>query len=274
MSNGPVKQYLNCLKYDIRQGIVRRFGIYALFALFMAAAAADAALELREYVGAPSVTDILTKLFFGLPKDWHQVSDKFEVPFLYLTIYFLASLLGCSYLRRDMREQGSMRIVRCRMRWVWWLSKCTWGILSSAVVFLLVFVSVWLTAGIMGNWGTALGSGIDEALRLPFIDKSPARVFFFVLLTGFITMAAINQLQLLIQLLMSPAIALTVVLTVLIVSAYAFSPFLIGNNLMLCRSSLFIEDGINGVTAAVSAVPLWTAGLLAGGVIIERKNIF
>ncbi len=86
-------------------------------------------------------------------------------------------------------------------------------------------------------------------------------------------MTALNQLIVTLQMAFSPIAGYLAALSVIIVSAYYFTPFLPGNNFMMLRTILFKEDGIAFNEGIITAAVIWIVSVLTGRIIVKRKDI-
>lgn len=107
----------------------------------------------------------------------------------------------------------------------------------------------------------------------PTLSLSGSQVIGLTLLLPLAFLISAALLQLLLSLVIPPVFAFFVTLSVLIVSAFVNSPFLIGNYAMALRSSRFIEGGVVLAHGFLIFAALAVVVFVIGFYEIKRINI-
>lgn len=197
---------------------------------------------------------------------------------LFLTLLILYTTLD--YSAESLRGFGLQTLVRCRARWLWWVSRF---VLIAAVTTISLFVVVCT----VGLWGLATGASFSTvihseslqlvSLGLDYLVSSEADglPFFAGLFLAFESLAF---MQLAVGFAFGPSVAFAALLSYLICSAYTSHCALLGNALMLLRWDGMVKGGVSVASSALVSLVIMVACLLIGGFwfwradFIERKG--
>lgn len=161
----------------------------------------------------------------------------------------------------------------------WWLSKWTWLFLNSLILFLTYIVTIVLFSICKGvPFALASSPDMTDLLYINYwdyisISLSGNKVKLISIMLPFLVLFSLSTLQLLFTLIISPMFSFFLILSVLIVSAFATSPFLIGNYAMSQRSTFMIKNGVNpceGIWILVIAILII---FIVGAVMFKRTDI-
>ena len=95
----------------------------------------------------------------------------------------------------------------------------------------------------------------------------------YIWILGYVTLLALSQFLVLCQMCLSPVAGYVVYIAVITASAYYVKWFMMGNNFMLLRTAVFRQDGIELVFGIVFCGILWGIEVLAGNIIIRKKDV-
>lgn len=262
-----------CLRYDIVEGIVKMFPLYMIEIVLVLLFCASAALRFQEILAAPGVLELSSVIFEGMEEyEYVKGGPGFQIPMTYFSFVLLSGILAAYYPKREWSLRGNMYILRYRNKSVWWVSKCVWCALQMFVYYGIAFLTVWIFAGIGGNWGLELRQETGMAC-LGFLDASALEIFCYVYLLGMVTAIAVNQMIVTLQMIVTPILGYLCALALAVASAYYFTPYLAGNHYMLLRTILFREDGISAGGAFGKVFVLWVFFLVLGHIAIRKKDV-
>lgn len=270
------------IQYDLRSGIGSCWLKYAISALIFFIVCFDLwkNVHVSQMISNSSITfaDYLLYAFKGMnvfKPNLNDPENSFQVPAFWLLInLYLAYLVG-DYPSRDLGGYGKQILIRSKTRGQWWLGKVTWNAVSVLIYYAigyLVMIGFSLATGrVSGNPSVDIAryflsmevSGLNGTCWIPAAIIQPI-----------LASLSICLIQMTISLFMKPIMSFAAIACILVASAYYFTPFLIGNCLMIARSSLVRPDGIGFVFAAFLTVLLSAAAVVIGGMKFQRMDIF
>lgn len=259
---------LNCVKYDLKEGIVKNWYLYLIEIFLVAIFSVNAFFRLNNNPGALEISLIV---FSGMDEYDPLISPIFQIPMEYLAITLFAGIFVCHYPKKEWKLRGSQFICRYGNTDTWWLSKVVWNFLQGIFIYLAAFIVIYIVAVIGGNTGFSVSC--EQPYSGMLLNNSSMTVFLYCYILGAATIIAINQIVVTLQMIFSPVAGYISVIIIVVVSAYYFKPYLPGNNLMLLRTQLFREDGIVFYKGLLWAFAIWLVCVLAGKIVLNRKDI-
>ena len=228
---------------EFRRGIIRKVQLLAvlqfLFLSFFFW------ISKRNLAEKPLLGDYLFYFFCGIPPIQNNQSGTFSLPTMWLQIFACALYVNLSYPLCDLTKEGEQILVRCGSRRKWYMSKCIWNLSAS--------IAYYLSAVLSANFMTLITGGNAVLDFHPdfFIHLTSASYratitvqekLLAIVVLPVTAIAAINMLQMTLSFIFKPVYAFITCMTVLIAGIFFASPFLVGNNVMLLRSSLLFVD--------------------------------
>jgi hypothetical protein len=197
------------------------------------------------------VGDYFVYCMAGIEPFQRATGQEFQFPIPWLLFWGCIFLGTLSYPRRDLTSYGQQILIRMDRRTSWWISKCIW-ITVNSILTLLVYALVILLFALASGIPLLFENQPELTLSLftnyyelaPTLSLSTIQVIGLTLLLPLAFLISVALLQLLLSLIIPPMFAFFLTLSVLIVSAFVNSPFLIGNYAMVLRSSCLIVDGV------------------------------
>lgn len=258
------------IQHDFMIGLLRNWLKY-LFGVFIFLVPCVMLNNMTDYYELqPSFMDYLINIFKGMEIYVPDPSNPFIVPinFLIFNVY-LAFIVG-SYPLKDLYSTAQNVLIRSKTRWRWWLSKCIWNTVSVIVYYLLLYVTVFVFAGLTGKLSMAPTEVSWNYLSINVVGATVEELIVAVAIIPIVTSVAISIFQMALSFIANPTISYLFVVVVFVASAYYFNPALIGNYPMLLRSELVMEGGIEqplviGVCLAIVVVSI------VGGYFYFRK---
>lgn len=269
------RDLINCIKYDIKEGIYKKYFYYITFMIAIILIGLDASTKLKLNIDNPGFFDILLKIMEG-NKEFVYVKggEAFEMPFNYFIIFVLMGFGSAYYANKEWHLRGSLYIIRYRDKYSWWISKSIWNIINVFILYLFLIIGILLTCVITGGLEKSLHEGIYYALINPIQLKGTGNIILNVLVIGFLTIVALNQLQITIQMLLSPIVGFLTYLIIIISSAFYLSPFFPGDYLMVVRGEISRTDGVNVVQGIILMSFIWIISFVIGIKSMKKRDIF
>ena len=268
------KKLLQILKFDLTQGILHRWYVYILAALAVVLFAVDRWQHLRLIIEHPGTMDIFTDLFLGMEEYIPMEKENgFEIPYRYFTIFVLMGLSASQYACREWKERGRLYLLPYGDKRIWWAGKCIWNLCNTALLYLTGIATVWLVAEVGGNAGFGVSEDLSEALGYMLLNPHKNTIFLYTIVLGMAAVAALNQMQITLQVIFSPVWGFLIYISVLISSVYYLSLYFMGNYFMLLRTRLFLEDGISFAPAIMISVLVWAVFVIIGIIGVQRKDV-
>lgn len=261
--------WFNVFGHDIRGGILRRR--YLLVPVLFCIPCFDCMRRLNGYAG--SWVDYLMHCFRGsLPS---ADIGSFEFPILWLLILGGCMFLNLDYPLNDLTDAGLQVIVRTRRRRDWFLSKCAWNLLSCAVYVLLGALTALLFALIFGGNASLINTpgAAERTLSIYVMDSLPiGQALLVAVVLPYLTIAALNMLQMSLSLVMKPIFSFLICICMLISSAFYATPFLLGNGAMVVRNGILVEGMLDPRTTALTCLGFIILSIIIGIVRFQRMD--
>lgn len=113
----------------------------------------------------------------------------------------------------------------------------------------------------------------DDVFLQPINMTEGKELFAYSWVLGCITLVALNQMLLTLQMLFTPVVGYLTYIATIIMSAFYFTKYLPGNSLMLLRTALFDERGVNFGWGVVYAGILWFIFFSLGAIFMKKKDV-
>ena len=217
--------------------------------------------------------DYLLNMLHGMKHFVASSGGEFEIPITFLGIGILTAFIIGNYAVKDLSACGIQIITRSRSRNNWIISKILWN----SIVVILIYLCIVIVAYILGGGGIVptelICSKILDFSNVNTRGISNGTLCMLTILLPLVTSMAISQLQMSISLIVSPIAGFFVAITIMFLSAYITSPYLLGNYWMIQRSSIFLNGGVNMVTGFVVDVIVILVSIICDIFYFKRKNI-
>lgn len=155
---------------------------------------------------------------------------SYKFPTIWLIMQAFMLLVVNGYTSGDLEEHGSVMIVKSRSRAGWWLSKCVWCMFSTLLAYVIYYIPMFL---IFAWRGIPMKMHLTKRLVTTsvegFLNWKTADVCAVVLFIPVAVMMFLCLLQMLLEVVWSPAVAIILLLVIQGISAYKQSVFLWGN---------------------------------------------
>ncbi len=269
----------NHIRFDLTYGLFRRemWGKYIIWLGFFALASLDFAGELVS-IEATQYTygDYLLRIFGGMREYVPAPGEPFEIPYLWLINHVGILYFTLHYMHDDLEGTGWQMILRSGNRTGWWLSKCVWNAAVVVVLYLIAWGTVFLLAGLNhAVWSFGISPFMAEIMAPGPCQLISAswQVTLEITILPLLATLAVSQVQMLLCLMLRPAVSYVVSIVLFLSSAYKLSPFLPGNYAMALRSDKIISNGVSQMTGIEIHLFLILASVVLGNLLFQKYNI-
>lgn len=278
-------RFIRNIAFDIRNGIIRHFMLFLLPALITGIASADCVRRINGYletfgVKKSTVTygDIWCYLYGGMEKFVPAPGNAFRFPAIWTILFSICSIVVLTYTTNDMLGTGAHVMVAGGSRGKWWFSKVIWNVLSTLMyhgITLIVSLIVCIFSGIR------IGNGINAELQISLNEiadmnstfKTVSVITPAIFIMPVIISVAMNLLQQMLTLFISPGYAFICTGVLMMASVYIMSPLLPFNYAMALRMSEMYEGGVKHMYGILCAVLIITVSVMVGYIRFLRYDI-
>lgn len=221
----------------------------------------------------PSMMDIVLYMLKGI-KEYIPGEEKFIIPYAWMSTQFLCAFVIFNSINNDLESYGLNMLVFSKNRTMWWLSKCSFSIVVTMIVYAVVYVSAFFISGIYGGGFNFTQQYFEQITGISYngIKEIPIMVFLFTM--PVVTSITLNIFQMVTELAAGALFSIMLNMAVCIMSVYFMTPLLIGNFSMVLRNTLIVgNEGIDSVWGICAELILVIALVLLGNCIFKRKDI-
>lgn len=197
---------------------------------------------------------------------------RFRLPSAWLLTLLSICFVTSTYPYRDLMGFGRNLLISSGSRWRWWLSKCTWvtvTALTSCLALILVCAAFSLLLG--GDLSLSLGKEAADSMRI-WVDSGQSRHLLGFALCWLCAVPSVCLLQLVLSLAIKPVLSFGATGLVLLMSAYYFSPLLLGNYIMVARTRSIIASGTSPLAGIALSILIAGASVVIGGTFFSKLD--
>ncbi|NCE98234.1 hypothetical protein [Emergencia sp. 1XD21-10] len=253
-------KYIRLLCFDLVHGLLQKPLLFAAPVIICLTSCLDlsartAAFASMDYFGdeiKASFGDFVMYIYGGLGP-FPELSDS---PVRWAAVFLVLCFLTLQYPYQDMQGVGQQILIRTKSRTAWWLSKCSWNLLSAAVYHSMIF----LTAGLFcaGSKNAVFTGKIHKALLYEVFRVEKSQMAqdvepwsFAMLFVPVFVSFGVSLAQMVLSLYLKPVFSFFGVALIMVSSAYCVSPYLIGNYAMTMRYEEVVISGVSQTTGLV-----------------------
>lgn len=269
-------KYIKLLRFDLSEGLVKKYKTYIVFAALIIITFFDCRIRCNIDGVRYSYGEYLMYIFGGSKSYEVTSSSPFILPYLWLLTHLLILYFTLNYSPSDLSGHGQQTIYRSGSRLAWWLSKCSWQIISVAMYYAASWIVLLLLSLIDNSDITTIVTHqvfIRVSLEQTCIMPETTDLSIQLMLMPFLFTASMGLLQLTLCLIVKPIFAYIISVLVCISSSYVQSPLLFGNYAMAIRSDNVISDGMNTTVGIISMLTLSALCIVAGALRFRRYDI-
>lgn len=284
---------LSDMRYGIPSAAPRLVAVAAAGALVFFLSFVRTRVYLPHMEGALTLGENVLCVWRGmLPYD-PASGEPFPFPMHWFTLLAAMLYVVLDYPVRDLDGMGTSLIVAARGRWAWWLAKCLWAVACGLLCWLIplalcaaiaVADGGGLTLAVRPGLAAVLDAGdsarileATEALvatqgasvssEAAFCDLSaPVAVSLTALF-------AVMLVQTAVSLLVHPFAGLFASMSALFLSAYFDVWWLPGNYLMLARSEVLLDGGVDPAVGCLLSFVIAALCVVLGGAVFNLKDL-
>jgi len=275
-----IKKIFFIVKTDIIEGIIKRWYFYVVLIMIISSFCALLNYQTDElnsiYLSdfKPTITDYWLHLFKGMQIYIPTPTSKFELPIIWLMLNLYLAIIIAKYPTTDLYGFGKYILMQSKDRSNWFLGKCIWTVICVLFFYFLLYITTFVFAFFSGNLSFEITNEIcSEILKYNFIAFNITSILLYVLFLPVTTSIALCIIQLILELVLKPIYSFLIIVSILVASAYFYTPFLIGNASMMLRSSLVLDNGLNGFYSFTIDIIITIMAIVSGCVYFKRIDI-
>lgn len=270
-------KFLKVLKHDLSIGISANISKYIIIIIYLSVLC----IKFFTNISAQSVMmdgntiDCIIYIFKGIRVYIPENGEPFSIPFDWLIIQSLISLLVVQYPTQDLYTYGMQMLIRTRNRCTWWLSKCIWNIVSVFIFYIISFALAVVFSAIFGNISMIPDNQVNVLINSINLENIRVDLYFYltVLTLPFLTSVAVSLFQMMLAFLINPIISFLFIMSLMSASAFCHSYFLFGNYSMLLRNEEFYINGFDNRLIIIVSMVLITVSIFVGLIYFVKIDI-
>jgi hypothetical protein len=220
------------------------------------------------------VLDFFMNVFAGCDPFDPEANKGVDIPITWFSFNVLPYLFVGLYITNDLQTSADTFILRVKSRYLWWLSKIVWCVVSSTLYYLLFFVISTAFTLFSGNFSLTQNSLItEEFLELSTYGKSMTEIFISSVLLPWMITTCHMTFDAIISITFGPVVAFLMIVCFMTTSVFYCSEFLPFNFSMLIRTDFCAINNISIYTELEVAFLIIVICLFLGLPINKRKNI-
>ena len=269
--------FIKILKFDIKNGIIKRIWLYAILFLFFWLV--DFVLFMQRMnmgVDTPKLIEqkltIGDMLLYALGGAKHFVIEEtvaFPFPVQWMLVILIIAFTSLRYPVDNLSGYGRHIIILSGSRRAWWISKCVWLMINVCIYYFIMLLSAASFALFVGaECNLNINEFLLRLLMLNFRELVPMPWNIVVpLLLHIFTVYVLCMLQMLLSFFIRPLMSFFITSAILVFSLFFSSPFLIGNLAMPLRTENITTDepisiGLGFVLCLSLCIVIFVIGLI------------
>lgn len=272
-----ISNLLLLIKHDIFEGILKKWKFFIIAVLFFMFVSAVFVIKTNYYFNyndievKRGVLDFLFNIFIGNEPFEPEEKKGIKISIIWFVFHALIFSLIGFYLNDDLKRSSTTLLLRVKSRKLWWTSKFIWSILSTVFYFSLCLIVLMVFGKLSLSANNMLALDFFN-INLNSVKEDMLFIVSFIL--PLIVSMAMSAFNAMLSLVIKPLYSYIIVLSIIAVSAFYKSPFLIFNFSMISRNEIF--SGGNGITilnGVLFSLFLMIVSYLLGLHIIKKRNI-
>ena len=114
---------------------------------------------------------------------------------------------------------------------------------------------------------------LKEQMEEMLLTDNSGVIMGYCFFLGFCVMLAINQIEMVLQLICPSVVGFLFMMSILILSFCTETPLMPGNYLMLCRTAIFEGGKTNLIFGCIYMLIIWLLFVFTGKIIMENKDL-
>ena len=272
-------RYIKLLWFDIRRGLLGKpllFTIPIIVSLIACFNLANRVAALKGYF-KEGFADFIIYIYGGMDIYTPDLGNPFRFLVRWSIVFLSIAFITLNYPYKDMHTYGQQILIRTKGRTEWWLSKCSWNIISVLIYHGLIFLTVisfciFAKSNITGTINKKLLYTVFQTAAYHMTPGTAVWTFTMPLTPVFVSVG-INLMQMAVTLFIKPVFGFIVTVFLMITSAYFTLPCFVGNYAMPMRYDVVITDGVSAVTGILISSILAATAVVIGIIRFNRYDI-
>lgn len=204
----------------------------------------------------PNTADYLFYIFGGMEEYVPSKVEAFLFPSIWICINGLILFLSLRYPVEGLYENGQQILIRAGGRLRYWVSKCVLLVLENLFYIFICYGTISLVSILTKGkiFAKPKIGWISEFGKIDLAENISQGIPVWIYLAPFCMLLFLASIQMIVSLFLGSSLTFTLMLGLLVASAYIKSPYLVGNLGMFYRSAWAAENGIE--TGSYMAVVL------------------
>lgn len=269
-------KFIRFLKFDINNGILKRYKTYIGFSIFIIIVFFDCQATARSFNTNFTLGEYFMYLYGGIKHYIPTPGEPFKMPYLWLLNHMLILYFTLKYAPSDLNGFGQQTIYRSGGRITWWISKCVWQILSIGGYYIVSWITMLVMTLVSKD---VLSLNITPSVLL-FADFGNNILPFTSINLGIELLAlpliftvSLGLLQLTLSITFKPTYAYIISAALCIMASHTQNPLLFGNYAMAIRNSKVISNGMSTPIGFISMLILSLICIVMGAVRFSKYDI-
>lgn len=281
MRCGKKMKTLRLLWRDVRQGIVTKWYIFLIPALFSFVQTREFHAYLGKLVSQNvlyaqgTFADYLAYVMKGMAVFCFSPNDSFEIPIYWLAFYIGLAYMTAYYAYDDFLMNGRNMFIALRSRGKWWMSKLIYCCI--AVIFYYA-VCVGVIAVMAVYYNADMGWNVSASVMTYMYSSSAFSldgkdVLLLTIILPMVITLAVSEVQMLLGFILTPVISFACVCAMYVFSAYYTVWYLVGNYTMWLRSAYIADEGVYPLSGFVFAAGMLAVACACGFMYFQNKDV-
>lgn len=271
------KKLRRLILYDLKRGVSEnkfKFLISFIFFILLCGEYFTFYSKINNITCKPTSMDYMIYLFKGLKVYKPSLKTIFEVPIGWIVMNLMAAFLVAYYPVSELFVNDCQTIIRTNKSIYYWISKCVWVICNITLFYICCFIAVQLFIVVTkGNLSMVPTQELNKRISsLDVIGINQFELIIAIWVLPFATTVLISLIQMLVSFMLSPVYSLIAVISLLIISVYYYTPYLIGNYLIFYRNSMVYQGGYNTYWALTFDIVLCVVVMILGGIYFKNLD--
>lgn len=271
-----IKRFLIHNRYRMILCVIIVFSLMAVFYMHTGVISSVKNKEIQ-----PSACDYILYMTRGVCHVTEENIKRLEIPYVWISLCVMCSLMVLDYLYNDMRGIGRNVLVYSRKKNLWWFSKCVTTVIAITIVYMIIWimslvftvVSKGSMTGVHTDLFITMYSINTSLLPSDMLDYSQTAICLYVVLYPWFISVCIGLVQVMLSLYTGPVISFVIILIMNTLAVFSNNILLFGNWTMAERCSILAEDGLDIYVMLVMAVILAVVSVMAGWHKFKKKDI-
>ena len=223
----------------------------------------------------PNTADYLFYIFGGMEEYVPSKVEAFLFPSIWICINGLILFLSLRYPVEGLYENGQQILIRTGGRLRYWVSKCVLLVLENLFYIFICYGTISLVSILTKGkiFAKPKIGWISEFGKIDLAENISQGIPVWIYLAPFCMLLFLASIQMIVSLFLGSSLTFTLMLGLLVASAYIKSPYLVGNLGMFYRSAWAAENGIETGSYMAVVLGLCAALWIVGGIIFCRMDL-